>query len=140
MKFTRKASANWKGTGKEGKGTVSTESTTLSQTQVSYKSRFEEGVGTNPEELVAAAHSSCFTMQLSFLLNEEGYTADNLDTDAKITFEDGAITKIHLELEGQVPEIAEDEFKKIAEKAKEVCPISKLLDTEITLSASLSLV
>ncbi|MBT30935.1 MAG: OsmC family peroxiredoxin [Thalassobius sp.] len=137
MKFTRKASANWKGTGKEGKGTVSTESTTLSQTQVSYKSRFEEGTGTNPEELVAAAHSSCFTMQLSFLLNEEGYTADNLDTDAKITFEDGAITKIHLELEGQVPEIAEDEFKKIAEKAKEVCPISKLLDTEITLSVTL---
>ena len=137
MKFTRKASANWKGTGMEGKGTISTQSTTLDQAQLSFKTRFEEGVGTNPEELVAAAHSGCFTMQLSFLLSEEGYTPGNLDTEAKLTFEDGTITKIHLELEGQVEGIEEDEFKQIAQKAKEICPISKLLNTEITLSANL---
>ncbi|MBT33423.1 MAG: OsmC family peroxiredoxin [Thalassobius sp.] len=137
MKFTRKANANWKGTGMEGKGTISTQSTTLNNTQLSFKTRFEEGVGTNPEELVAAAHSGCFTMQLSFLLSEKGYTPGNLDTEAKLTFEDGTITKIQLELVGQVNGIEEEEFIQIAQKAKEICPISKLLNTEITLTIKL---
>jgi osmotically inducible protein OsmC len=137
MKFTRKANANWKGTGMEGKGTISTESTTLDKEQLSFKTRFADGVGTNPEELIAAAHSGCYTMQLSFLLNEAGFTADNLDTEAQVTFEDGTITKIHLKLEATVPGITEQDFQAAAQKAKEICPVSKLLKAEITLSATL---
>jgi len=139
MKFTRKANANWKGTGMEGKGTISTQSATLDEAQLSFKTRFEQGVGTNPEELVAAAHSGCFTMQLSFLLSEAGYVPTNLNTEAKLTFEDGTITQIHLELEGDVPGISEADFQQTAQKAKEICPISKLLNTKITLSATLKL-
>ena len=137
MKFTRTANANWKGTGMEGKGTISTQSTTLDNAQLSFKTRFAEGVGTNPEELIAAAHSGCFTMQLSFLLSEAGLIPENLDTQAKVTFEDGTITLIHLELTGSVSGISETEFEAFAQKAKAICPISKLLNTEITLSATL---
>jgi len=137
MKFTRKASTNWKGTGKDGKGSVSTESTTLNNAQLSFKTRFEEGVGTNPEELVGAAHSGCYTMQLSFLISEKGFTPENLDTEAQVTFEDGTITKIHLKLEASVPGLAEQDFQELATKAKEICPVSKLLNAEITLSATL---
>lgn len=138
MKFTRKAIANWKGTGMEGKGTISSQSTTLENTQYSFKTRFEEGVGTNPEELLAAAHSGCFTMQLSFLLSELGYVPEDLNTEAKVTFEDGNITLIHLELNGKIAGISEEEFQQTAQKAKEICPVSKLLNTTITLSAQLS--
>ncbi len=137
MKFTRTANANWKGTGMDGKGTISTQSTTLDQAQLSFKTRFAEGVGTNPEELIAAAHSGCFTMQLSFLLSEAGLVPENLDTKANVTFENGTITLIHLELAGSVAGIDEEEFKVFALKAKEICPVSKLLNTEITLSVSL---
>ncbi|TDO83026.1 osmotically inducible protein OsmC [Flavobacterium chryseum] len=138
MKFTRRANANWKGTGMEGKGTISTQSTTLNEAQLSFKTRFEEGVGTNPEELIAAAHSGCFTMQLSFLLSEAGFVPENLDTVAKVTFEDGTITLIQLELTGKVPGISEEVFQQTAQKAKEICPISKLLNTEITLAVTLN--
>ncbi|GGC43582.1 osmotically inducible protein OsmC [Parapedobacter defluvii] len=138
MKFTRKANANWQGTGKDGKGSVSTQSKTLDHTQYSYKTRFEDGVGTNPEELIGAAHAGCFTMQLSFLLSEKGYTPTNLDTEASVTFEDGSITAVHLNLKGDVPGISESEFSEIAQKAKEICPISKLLDTQIELNAVLA--
>lgn len=138
MKFTRTANANWKGTGMEGTGTISTQSTTLDNAQLSFKTRFAEGVGTNPEELIAAAHSGCFTMQLSFLLNEAGFTADNLDTKAKVSFEDGTITLIQLELEGTVPGITAAQFDELAQKAKAICPISKLLNTEITLAVTLN--
>jgi osmotically inducible protein OsmC len=137
MKFTRRANANWKGTGMEGTGKISTESTTLNNAQLSFKTRFADGVGTNPEELIAAAHSGCYTMQLSFLLNEAGFTADNLDTEAQVTFEDGTITKIHLKLEANVPGITEQDFQAAAQKAKEICPVSKLLKADITLSATL---
>ncbi|KFF05815.1 OsmC family protein [Flavobacterium reichenbachii] len=137
MKFTRKANANWQGTGMEGTGKISTQSTTLDNAQLSFKTRFADGVGTNPEELIAAAHSGCFTMQLSFLLNEGGYTADDLNTEATVTFEDGTITLIHLELKGKVPSISAEEFQTIASKAKEICPISKLLNTTITLTVTL---
>ncbi|MET3029383.1 OsmC family protein [Flavobacterium sp. UW10123] len=138
MKFTRRANANWKGTGMEGKGTISTQSTTLDNAQLSFKTRFEQGVGTNPEELIAAAHSGCFTMQLSFLLSEAGFVPEDLDTTAKVTFEDGTITLIALELTGKVPGISEEDFQQTAQKAKEICPISKLLNTEITLSITLN--
>ncbi|OCB75108.1 OsmC family peroxiredoxin [Flavobacterium piscis] len=137
MKFTRRANANWKGTGMEGKGTISTQSTTLNNAQLSFKTRFEEGVGTNPEELIAAAHSGCFTMQLSFLLSEAGFIPEDLSTEAKVTFEDGTITLIQLILNGKVPGITAEDFQKAAQKAKEICPISKLLNTEITLSVTL---
>ena len=137
MKFTRSANTNWKGSGMEGKGLVSTQSTTLNKAQLSFKTRFEEGVGTNPEELIAAAHSGCFTMQLSFLLTDAGFVPDDLDTTAKITFQDGSITLIQLELNAKVANISNDEFQTIAQKAKEICPISKLLNTEITLLANL---
>lgn len=138
MKFTRRANANWKGTGMEGNGTISTQSTTLNNAQLSFKTRFAEGVGTNPEELIAAAHSGCFTMQLSFLLSEAGFVPENLNTTAKVKFEDGSITLIELELEGKVPGIAEEQFQELAQKAKEICPVSKLLNTEITLSIVLT--
>ena len=138
MKFTRKASAVWKGSGKEGKGSLTTGSKVLDNTQYSFHTRFEDGEkGTNPEELVGAAHTGCFAMQLSFLLNEENFTATTLDVDATVLFEDGAITKISLNLEGDVPEIDAEQFQQIAHKAKDVCPISKLLDTEIELKVTL---
>lgn len=137
MKFTRTANANWKGSGMEGKGLVSTQSTTLNNTQYSFKSRFEEGVGTNPEELIGAAHSGCFTMKLSFLLTDAGFVPDNLDTTAKVTFEDGSVTSIQLELNATVPNISNEEFQAIAQEAKKTCPISKLLNAEILLQANL---
>ena len=137
MKFTRQASANWKGTGMEGVGTISTASTTLDNAQLSFKTRFADGVGTNPEELIGAAHAGCFSMQFSFLLNEAGFTADNIDTNAKVTFEDGTITTIQLDLTATIPNITDEQFQATAAKAKEVCPISKLLKAEITLTANL---
>ncbi|MCF6131699.1 OsmC family protein [Flavobacterium wongokense] len=137
MKFTRKAKANWKGTGMEGNGTISTQSTTLDNAQLSFKTRFAEGVGTNPEELIAAAHSGCFTMQLSFLLSEAGFTPEDLNTEARVIFEDGTITTIQLELTGKVPGITEQQFIETAQKAKQVCPVSKLFNAEITLSTTL---
>ena len=152
MNFTRSAKAQWKGNGKNGKGTMSTESTVLQDAQYSYNTRFEDGKGTNPEELIGAAHAGCFSMQLSFLLGEAGFTPTTLDVDAKVDFKDGEIVKVTLDLKGNVrfsglfifglkgnvPNIKADEFNKIAQKAKEVCPVSKLLKAEIVLIASLS--
>ncbi len=138
MKFTRKANAQWKGSGKEGKGTLTSASGVLSNTPYSFHTRFEDGQkGTNPEELVGAAHAGCFAMQLSFLLNETGFTATTLDVAATVTFEDGNVTTINLNLEGKVPKIEAAQFQEIATKAKEVCPISKLLNTKIELKTSL---
>ncbi len=133
----RTATANWKGTGKEGKGLVSTASTVLNNTQYSFNSRFAEGVGTNPEELVAAAHSGCFAMKLSFVLNEAGFTAEDLTVTCTITFVDGVITNSHLALKGRVPGISKEKFEACAADAKANCPISKLLNTNITLEAQL---
>ncbi|MBC2840549.1 OsmC family protein [Robiginitalea sp. SC105] len=137
MKFTRKASALWKGSGKEGSGTLSSASGVLDSTPYSFNTRFTDAKGTNPEELVGAALAGCFAMQLSFLIGEEGHTPDSLDVSAEVKFEDGAITHIQLNLKGKVPGMDPADFKKTAQKAKEVCPISKLLDTEITLDAQL---
>jgi osmotically inducible protein OsmC len=134
----RSASANWKGTGKDGKGTVSSQSGVLSNTQYSYKSRFEDGTGTNPEELIAAAHAGCFTMKLSFLLSGAGFTPENIDTKATITLDNGAITSSHLELTATVPGLEKDKFAELAEEARTNCPISKLLNTDITLDAHLA--
>lgn len=137
MKFSRNASASWQGSGKEGKGTITTESKVLEKTPYSFRTRFEEPSGTNPEELVGAAHAGCFTMQLSFLLGEAGFVPDSLKTDCKITFADGEITHSDLTLTAKVPGMSDDKFQEVATKAKEVCPLSKLLATEITLKATL---
>lgn len=133
----RNATAVWNGSGKEGSGHLSTQSTVLQKTQYSYKSRFEEGTGTNPEELVAAAHAGCFSMKLSFALAEAGFTADEIETRCDITFEGGAVTKSHLILKAKIPEISKEKFEDCANDAKENCPISKLLKTEISMEASL---
>ena len=138
MKFTRKANAEWKGGGKDGHGSLTTGSKILDKTAYSFHTRFEDGEkGTNPEELIGAAHAGCFAMQLSFLLNEDNFTATSLDVDATVVFEDGAITKITLNLVGDVPEIDAEKFQQIAHKAKEVCPISKVLNTAIELKVTL---
>jgi lipoyl-dependent peroxiredoxin len=134
----RHATAVWNGSGKEGNGKLSTQSTVLQDTQYSFNSRFAEGVGTNPEELVAAAHAGCFTMKLSFVLGEAGYTPEKLETKCQITFENGAVTKSHLTVKGSVPGIAEDKWQEAVKNAEENCPISKLLNTTITSEATLA--
>ncbi|RAJ04002.1 osmotically inducible protein OsmC [Chitinophaga skermanii] len=133
----RTASANWKGTGKEGKGTVSTQSGVLNDTQYSFSSRFEEGIGTNPEELVGAAHAGCFTMKLSFVISGAGFTPTNIDTKATVTFENGAIPNVHLDVTASVPGLSAEQFAEMAADAKANCPISKLLNTDITMEAKL---
>lgn len=133
----RTATAEWTGSGKEGKGTLTTQSGTLSKTQYSYKSRFEEGVGTNPEELVAAAHAGCFTMAFSFALGAAGFTPDSIETSAVVALENGSITSSHLTMKAKIPGINQEQFDTVAKGAKETCPISKLLNTEITLDATL---
>ncbi len=133
----RTSTANWKGTGKDGKGTLSSASTVLSNTQYSFNSRFAEGVGTNPEELIAAAHAGCFAMKLSFSLNEAGFTADDLTVSCTITLEDGTITESHLNLKGKVPGISKEKFETCTADAKANCPVSKLLNTKITIEATL---
>ncbi|MEJ7644517.1 MAG: OsmC family protein [Chryseolinea sp.] len=133
----RKATAVWAGSGKEGKGHLTTQSTTLNKTQYSFNSRFAEGVGTNPDELVAAAHAGCFTMKLSFVLGEAGFTPEELTTDCFITLGDGAITQAALVLKAKVPGITKEKFAACAEDAKANCVISKLLNTTITLDATL---
>lgn len=133
----RKATSDWKGSGKEGNGHLTTQSSTLNKTQYSFKSRFEQGVGTNPEELIAAAHAGCFTMKLSFVLGEAGFNPDELTTECTITLDDGAITGAHLLLKAKVPNITQEKFNECAEDAKKNCPISKLLNTKITMDVSL---
>ena len=133
----RNATAIWKGSGKDGKGTVSVQSGLFNNAQYSYKSRFEDGPGTNPEELVAAAHAGCFDMKLSFVLQEAGFTADSLETTAEVTLENGTVTKSHLTLKAKIPGISQEQFDKAADDAKANCPISKLLKAEITLDKTL---
>ena len=135
----RSANANWKGTGKEGKGSVTADSGVLSATPISFKTRFEEVQGTSPEELVAAAHAGCFSMKLSFVLNAAGFTPDNIDTKCTITLDPAAgITGSHLEVKATVPGIDAAKFAECAAEAKANCPISKLLNTNITMEASLA--
>lgn len=138
----RTASARYDGLGKTGKGHVSTGSGVLKDSPYSFTTRFEDEPGTNPEELIAAAHASCFTMALSFALAGAGHTDGRLETDAAVTLvKDGAgfkVSKSALTLKASVPEIDEAEFQRIAAEAKAGCPISKLLDAEITLDATLA--
>jgi osmotically inducible protein OsmC len=133
----RKATAVWKGSGKEGAGHVSTQSSILNKTQYSFSSRFADGIGTNPEELVAAAHAGCFSMKLSFVLGEAGFTPEEINTDCTITLEEGTVTQSQLVLRARVPKISKEKFEECAQNAKANCPISKLLNTNISLSATL---
>ena len=133
----RNATAVWNGTGKDGNGQVTTQSTVLNAAQYSYKSRFEQGVGTNPEELIAAAHAGCFTMKLSFVLGESGITPEKLETKCEITFEGGVVKRSHLIVTGTVPGIDDAKWQEAVTKAKENCPISKALNTEITAEGKL---
>src|SRR6187402_3395955 len=135
----RFATANWQGTGKEGKGTLSSQSTVLNKTQYSFGSRFEDGVGTNPEELIAAAHAGCFSMKLSFNLSGAGFVPTNIDTKCDITLDPakGEITSSHLTLSATVPGISKEKFDELVADAKANCPISKLLNTTVTLDSTL---
>lgn len=134
----RFANAHWEGTGKDGKGNLSTQSTVLNKTQYSFSSRFEDGIGTNPEELIAAAHAGCFTMKLSFDLNAADFVATSLDTKCEITFVDGVVTKSHLILNAKVDGISAEKFAEIVESSKANCPISKALNTEISVEYTLN--
>lgn len=134
----RNATAVWLGTGKEGKGTLTTHSKVLSNTQYSFTSRFEEGIGTNPEELVAAAHAGCFSMKLSFNIDAAGFKAEKLETRCEINFENGVITSSHLTLDAKVPGITAAKFDELVADAEKNCPISKLLNARITVSAKLN--
>ncbi len=134
----RNATAHWEGTGKEGKGHLTTDSKVLNQSQYSYLTRFENGIGTNPEELIAAAHAGCFTMKLSFLLSGAGFIPVTLDTACQITLENGSITQSHLTLKASVPGIDAAKFDELVNDAKVNCPISKLLNTNITVEHSLN--
>jgi lipoyl-dependent peroxiredoxin len=140
--MTRKAKAVWKGTGKEGTGTINAESGVLKDTPYSFSKRFGDEPGTNPEELLAAAHSACFAMALSFGLNKEGFTADELAVDCGVTVaQDGGgftITKSALTLNARIPGIDEAKFQEIAAGAKANCPVSKLYKCEVTLDAKLA--
>ena len=136
----RKVNAIWNGNGADGKGYLTTQSGAIDNMPYNFKSRFENEdgrLGTNPEELIASALSGCFNMKLAFVLNEEDYEPKKLETNALLSFEDGAITNIHLELTGLVPNIEESNFKKLAEDAKENCPISGALNCRISMNASL---
>ena len=137
----RTASAKWAGDLKSGAGAISTASGTLSRTPYSFQARFEEGKGTNPEELLAAAHAGCFTMALSLQLSQAGLTAESLETVCTVTLEqkDGgfAITESHLDLKANVPGASVDAFQAAAQAAKAGCPVSKLFNTNITLTAQL---
>ncbi len=134
----RNATAVWNGSGKEGNGHLSTQSGVLSETQYSFNSRFAEGKGTNPDELIAAAHAGCFTMKLSFILNEAGFTPDRLQTKCDISLENGAITKSHLIVEGTVPGIDEAKWNECVTNAEKNCIISQVLNTTISSEAKLN--
>lgn len=134
----RKATAVWQGSGKEGKGHLSTPSTVLNNTQYSFSSRFEDGIGTNPEELVAAAHAGCFAMKLSFNLSGENFPPQELNVTSHITFEDGTLKKSHLVLQAKVEGITEEKFAELVKDAEENCPISKALDMEISVDYTLN--
>jgi osmotically inducible protein OsmC len=134
----RNATAVWNGTGKEGSGHLSTQSTVLNQTQYSFNSRFAEGIGTNPEELVAAAHAGCFSMKLSFVLGAAGFTADAINTKCEITLDPAVgITQSHLIVSATIPNISAQQFEEAVAEAKANCPISKLLNATITHEAVL---
>jgi len=138
--MSKYANAEWQGTGKEGKGRLTTETKALNNAPFTFATRFGEAKdGTNPEELIAAAHAGCFSMKLSFVLNEAGFTANKIETKCDITFGDGAISKSHLTVKAKVPGITKEKFDECAKDAKENCPISKSLSSNINISMDAAL-
>ena len=133
----RKATAVWNGNIKEGNGHLTTDSTVLNQTPYSFNSRFADGIGTNPEELLAAAHAGCFTMKLSLDLTQAGYSPEVLETRSVITLDNGTITHSDLVLKAKVPGLTNEEFQQFAKAAEETCPVSRAFNFEITLEATL---
>lgn len=133
----RNATAVWNGSGKEGSGNLTTQSNVLSKTSYDFKSRFEDGTYTNPEELIAAAHAGCFAMKLSFVLGAAGFTPESLEATSTITLEAGTITSSHIVLHAKVPGIDAAKFQECAADAKANCPVSKALNMEISLEANL---
>lgn len=136
----RKVNAIWKGDGNDGNGVLSTQSGAISNMPYSFTTRFKNDdgkLGTNPEELIAAALSGCFNMKLAFVLNENGYNPDELATDAELTFIDGVITQIEMNLNGKVPNLNQSSFEDFANEAKNNCPISGVLNCRITLNTKL---
>ncbi len=141
MAFTRKATAKWKGTLQEGKGSLSSEAGVLNNTPYSFKNRFDNESGTNPEELIAAAHAGCFSMAFSAALGKEGFTPDSIETTAAVTLdfigEVPTVTTSALSMKAKIPGISKEDFAKIADGAKAGCPISRLLTAKISLTAEL---
>lgn len=134
----RSASAVWQGSLKEGAGKLTTQSKTLDSTQYSFKTRFEDGVGTNPEELIAAAHAGCFTMQLSAFIGEAGFEIESIETQCVITLENGTITNSDLTVNGKIAGISADKFQELVTKAEQNCPVSKVLNAKISSTAALA--
>jgi len=132
----RNATAVWLG-GKEGQGNLTTQSNVLTNTSYSFKSRFEQGIGTNPEELIAAAHAGCFTMKLSINLENAGFVAEKLETRCEITLENGTITTSNLKLKAKVPRISKEKFDELVKDAEKNCPVSKLLNAQILVESNL---
>jgi len=135
--MVRKSNLSWKGSGKDGKGSVTTQSGVLKDTQISWHSRFEDGIGTNPEELLAAAHAGCYSMKLSFVLASKNFISESIDTVCSVTIDNGAITLSNLDVTAKVPGITMEQFQECALEAKENCVVSKLFNTLITLKATL---
>jgi len=133
----RSATAIWQGSGNDGKGNLTTESSVLNKTQYSFSSRFENGSGTNPEELIAAAHAGCFNMKLSFVLGDAGFVPDQLETTCVVTIEDGTVTSSKLKLMAKIDGIDEATLRESVKDAEKNCPISKLLGAEISVEYSL---
>ena len=137
--MSKYANAQWQG-GKEGKGKISTETKALDNAPFTFATRFGDAKdGTNPEELIAAAHAGCFSMKLAIVLNEAGFTAENIETKCDITFGNGAISKSHLTVHAKVPGISKDQFDGCAKDAKENCPVSKSLNSSIEVSMDATL-
>lgn len=133
----RTASAHWEGDLKAGKGNLSTQSTVLNKTQYSFSTRFADGVGTNPEELLGASHAGCFTMAVSAALSQAGFTPTSLDTVASVTLENLTVTGVHLSIKGKVPNLSGPQFSEIAKGAEKNCIISRALSVPITSDAAL---
>ena len=136
----RKANVVWRGDGENGSGELTTGSGAIQKLPYDFKMRFKNDagkLGTNPEELIAAAHAGCFNMKLSFVLNENGFSPESLETESVLTFVDGVVESIELSLSAKVPDISNEKFNECAEEAKDNCPISGLLNCEISLSSTL---
>ena len=133
----RSATAIWKGSGKEGSGTLTSQSKVIHNASYSWRTRFQDVEGTSPEELIAAAHAGCVTMKLSFVLGSAGFTPDSIETKSTVTVEDGVINHSHLVIKAKVPGITAEKFKECAEDARANCPVSKALNVKITVEASL---